>query len=65
MNMRGEAVEYQGKTYRCVMSLLNVFSRFHWLYPSQTKHSHDVKEYMKKIYDVHGTPGTLQSDNVK
>ena len=63
--MRGEAVEYQGKTYRYIMSLLDVFSRFHWLYPLQTKHSRGVKEYMKKIYEVHGTPGTLQSDNGK
>ena len=63
--MHGEAVEYQGKTYRYIMSLLDVFSRFHWLHPLQTKHPLGVKEYMKKIYEFHGTPGTLQSDNGK
>ena len=48
MNMRGEAVEYQGKTYRYIISLLDVLSRFHWLYPLQTKHSHDVKNIRKR-----------------
>ena len=61
MDMHVEAVQYQD------LSLYNVivgcFSRFHWLYPLQTKHSRGVKEYMKKIYDVHDTPGTLQSDS--
>ena len=63
--MRGEAVEYQGKTYHYIMSLLDLFYRFHWLYPLQTKHSPGVKEYTKKTYEVHGTAGTLQSDNEK
>ena len=49
MDIRGEAVEYQGKTYRYIKSLLDVFSRFHWLYHLQTKHSRGVKEYMKKF----------------
>ena len=37
----------------------------HSLYPLQTKHSRGVKEYTKKMYEVHGTPGTFQSDNGK
>ena len=63
--MRGEAAEYQEKTYRYIMSLLDGFSRFHWLCPLQTKHSHGVKECMKKIYEVHGTLEKLQLDKRK
>ena len=41
------------------------FSRFHWLCPSQTKHSPGVKENLKKIFAVHDMSETLQSDNGK
>ena len=47
------------------MPLLDVFSRFHWLHSLQPKHSPGVKEFMKKIYNVYGTPGTLQSEMEK
>ena len=46
--MRGEVVEFQGKTYSYIISLLDVFSQFHWLYSLQTKHSPGVKEYKKR-----------------
>ena len=46
--MRGEVVEFQGKTYSYIISLLDVFSHFHWLYSLQTKHSPGVKEYKKR-----------------
>ena len=44
VDMCREAVEYQGKTYRYIMSWLDVFSRLHWLYPLQTKHVPSGKE---------------------
>lgn len=46
--MRGEVVEFQGKTYSYIISLLDAFSQFHWLYSLQTKHSPGVKEYKKR-----------------
>ena len=63
--MKNQAVQYQGKTYRYIPSLLDVFSRIHWLCPFQTKHSHGIKENIKKIFAVHGMPEMPQSDKEK
>ena len=62
-NMKNMAVVYKGKTYKYILSLLDVFSRFHWLYPLESKHSSGIKKKLKKIYSVHGLPQKLQSDN--
>ena len=63
--MKSQAVQYQGKTYRYVLSLLDVFSQFHRLYPLQIKQSRGIKENKKKIFAVHGMPETPQLDNGK
>ena len=47
--MKSQAIQCQGKTYRYILSLLDVFSRFHWLCLLQTNHSRGVKENIKKI----------------
>ena len=47
--MKSQAVQFQGKTYCYILSLLDVFPRFHWLCPLQTKHSRRIKENIKKI----------------
>ena len=56
INMKNMAVVYKGKTYKYILSLLDVFSRFHWLYPLESKHSSGIKKKLKKIYSVHGLP---------
>ena len=61
--MKNMAVVYKGKTYKYILSFLDVFSRFHWLYPLESKHSSGVKKKLKKIYSVYGLPQKLQSDN--
>ena len=38
------AVAYKGKPYKYILTLLNVFSRFQWLYPLESKHSSGVKK---------------------
>ena len=63
VNMRGTSVNCKGKTYKYILSLLDVFSRFHWLCPLESKHSIGIKKKLKKIYSVHGLPKILQSDN--
>ena len=63
--MKSQALQFQGKTDRYILSLLDVFSRFHWLCPLQAKHSCRVKENIKKIFAVHSILQTLQSDNGK
>lgn len=63
VNMKGTSVNYEGKTYRYILSLLDIFSRFHWLCPLESKHSIGIKNKLKQIYSVHGLPNRLQSDN--
>ena len=63
--MKSQPVEYQGKTCGYILSLLDIFSRFHWLCPLQTKHSRGVKENIKKVFAVYGIQETLQSDSGK
>ena len=61
--MRSMKVDFKGKSYRYILSLLDVFSRFHWLVPLERKLSSHVVREIKKIYSVHGQPIRLQSDN--
>ena len=63
INMKNMAVVYKGKTHKYILSLLDVFSQFHWLYPLESKHSSGTKKKLKKIYSVNGLPQILQSDN--
>ena len=61
--MKGMQVEYKGKTYRYILSLMDLFSRFHWLAPFERKKSSFVKKELKRIYTLHGIPERIQSDN--
>ena len=63
VDMKAMPCDYMGKTYRYILSLVDLFSRFHWLAPLETKHSSSVAKELAKIYDVHGHPERLQSDN--
>ena len=58
-------MEYNGKPYQYILSLFDVFSRFHWLVPLQSKHLRRVNSELKKIFDQHGNPRALQSDREK
>ena len=63
--MKSQQVEYQGRKYRYVLSILDVFSRYHWLAPLTSKHATKVVIELKKIFDVHRTPDNIQSDSDK
>ena len=63
IHMKKMAVVYKGKSDQYILSLLDVFSRFHWLYSLKSKHSSGVKKKLKKIYSVHDLLQKLQSDN--
>ena len=63
--MKSQQVENQGRKYRYVLSILDVFSRYHWLAPLTSKHATKVAIELKKIYDVHRTPENIQSDRGK
>ena len=53
---------YKGKTYKYVPSILDVFSRYHWLVPLQTKKSSHVARELVRIYREHGAPRVIQHD---
>ena len=56
-------VEYNGKLFRYILSLMAVLSRFHWLVPLETKRCKCVKEELARIYVFHGIPDFFQSGN--
>ena len=61
--MKSMKVEYKGKCYRYNFSLMDIFSRFHWLAPLTRRKSSHVKKELQRIYKEHGQPGRLQSGN--
>ena len=63
--MKSQQIEYQGRKYRYVLSILDVFCRHHWLARLTSKHATKVAIKLKKIYDVHGSPENLRSDRGK
>ena len=63
INLSSQRVEYEGKVYRHVLSVMDVFSRFHWLSPLQRKFPHHVAEQLFKTFSEHGPPDRVQSDN--
>ena len=44
------------------MSVIDIFSRFLFLRPLQTKETSEVAEHLLDIYIEHGPPEILQSD---
>lgn len=55
-------VNIDGKTYKYIMSVIDVFSRFVFLRPLESKESSEVAENLLDIYNEHGAPTILQSD---
>ena len=56
-------VEYKRKTYRHILSIMDLFSRFHWLAPLEGKKSSFARKELKRIYTLHEIPERIQSDN--
>lgn len=51
-----------GKSYRYVLSVMDVFSRFVWLRALTSKCSKEVAKELKSIYMEYGPPRVIQSD---
>ena len=65
VDMRRDAVTHQGVVYKYILSLMDIFSRYVWLRPLNSKNSKDIALILKGIYDKHGKPDILQMDNGK
>ena len=63
MDFQKDAVKYKGKTYKYILSIMDVFSRFLWLKPLPTKTSASVANVLKEIFDEYGPALIIQMDN--
>lgn len=62
VSMASLPASIDGDTYKYIMSVIDIFSRFVFLRPLQTKESAEVAEHLLDIYNEHGPPEILQSD---
>ena len=56
------SISPDGITYRYILSVLDIFSRFLFLRPLQSKESLEVANNMKEIFITIGNPNIIQSD---
>ncbi len=65
LNMRKNKVMYEGKEYRYVLSAIDVFSWYAFLYPLTNRKSSTVCKALKSIFDEHGYPHIAQMEMVR
>ena len=61
MSKRG-SVKMNGHLYRYVLTVIDVFSRFLWLRPLESKSSQVIASELESIYMEHGSPEIIQRD---
>ena len=54
--------EHQGTLYQYVLSIMDMFSRFHWLAPLERKKSSHIVPRLREAYSVHDPSKNLKSD---
>ena len=62
MDMFNGAIHHNGRIYRYVLSVMDIFSRFLWLRPLQRKSSRHVSRCLTSIYNEHGPPDRLKTE---
>ena len=62
VSMASMPVTIDGDTNKYIISVIDIFSRFVFLRPLQTKESADFAEHLLDIYHEHGPPEILQSE---
>ena len=63
VDMRSQAVEYNGKAYYYSLSSIDIVSRIKWLALLQRKFASHVAFHLNRILMEHGLPDRLQTDN--
>ena len=61
-NMKRVHTKCKGKVFKYVLSVMDVFSRYHWLVPLERKLSFHVARELIRIYKEHGPPRVIQHD---
>ena len=59
--MANMPVTIDGDSYKYIMSVIDIFSRFPFLRPLRTKEMSEVAQHLLDIYSEHGPPEILQS----
>ena len=63
VDMRSQAVEYNGKSYYYILSSIDIVSRIHWLDMLQRKFASHVDFHLNRIFMEHGLHDRLQTDS--
>ena len=62
MDMKSDQILKNGETYKYILSVVDVFSRFVILRPLTGKSSSKVARELERIFAEHGTPSIIQTD---
>lgn len=62
LDMTEWKVSHGRATYKYVLTVHNVFSRYVWLKAPRRKTSHEIAQHLANIYMEHGPPKVLQHD---
>lgn len=63
VSMKGLEICYVRKTYKYVLQIVDIYSRFIIPRPLKRKTSSEVASVLEKVMLDHGTPGIIQCDN--
>ena len=63
--MRNQLIKYEHKVYQYILSIMDVFDRFHLLIPLKRKFPRHIKPYLEKLFIEHRLPKRFQSDRGK
>ena len=60
--MQNDIIKHNDQTYRYILSILDVFSRFLILRPLKRKESGQIADELENIFSEHGKPWIIQCD---
>ena len=63
VNMKKYKIYQRGVSYNHILSVMDVFSRYVWLFPMSNKKSNTVIHHLEILYQQHGNPKIIQTDN--
>ena len=62
VNMSSIAITIDDKTYKYILSVIDILSRYLHLRPLESKDSYGIAQALVEIYNDHGTPEIFQCD---
>lgn len=62
VNKQSDKVKYNGKVCVYILSVIDIFSRYTWLYAMEKKSSKLVAQHLKSLFRQYGQPDIVQHD---